>query len=66
MTASLDAASSDTLSALPAAESAPARPSLLMRARDPLLALIFPALVLLSGGPLVITVTVSVVRGLGF
>ena len=49
MTASLDAASSDTLSALPAAESeaAPVRPSLLLRAREPLLALIFPALVLL-------------------
>ncbi len=49
MTASLDAASSDTLSALPAgeAEAAPVRPSLLLRAREPLLALIFPVLVLL-------------------
>ena len=49
MTASLDAASSDTLSALPATESeaTPARPSLLVRAREPLLALVFPTLVLL-------------------
>ena len=49
MSASLDAAPPETLSALPAVEpeEAPARPPWLKRARDPLLALIFPALVLL-------------------
>jgi len=49
VSASLDAAPSQTLSALPAVEpeEVPARPSWLARARDPLLALIFPALVLL-------------------
>lgn len=49
MSASLDAAPSQTLRALPAIEpkEAPGRPSWLVRARDPLLALIFPALVLL-------------------
>jgi NitT/TauT family transport system permease protein len=49
MSASLDAAPSPTLSTLPAVEPAevPARPSWLARARDPLLALIFPTLVLL-------------------
>jgi NitT/TauT family transport system permease protein len=49
VSASLDAAPSQTLSALPAVEpeEAPTPASWLARARDPLLALIFPALVLL-------------------
>lgn len=48
MSASLDAASSETLSALSAVEpeEMPARASWLARVREPLLALIFPALVL--------------------
>jgi NitT/TauT family transport system permease protein len=47
--ASLDVARSETLSTLPAVEpeEVPARPSWLARVRDPLLALIFPALLLL-------------------
>ena len=49
MSASLDAAPAETLSALPMVEpeEAPARASWLARAREPLLALVFPALVLL-------------------
>jgi NitT/TauT family transport system permease protein len=49
MSASLDAAPSETLSALPAAapDETPAREAWLARGRDPLLALIVPALVLL-------------------
>lgn len=49
MSASLDAAPSGTLSAHPAAEpeELATRPSWLARARDPLLALIFPAVILL-------------------
>jgi NitT/TauT family transport system permease protein len=49
VSASLDASSASTLAALPATEPAPPqRASLLGRLRDPLLAVIFPALVLIA------------------